>query len=271
MIRQATYVAAALFAAWTVTLAAADPRAAVPRAADPKAAVPKSDDPKASDPKAKVDALFAAWSGTNTPGCAVGISRDGKPEYVRGYGMSNLEYGIAIGPESIFHVASISKQFTAFAIELLAREGKLSLDDDVRKHLPELPDYGRRITVAHLIHHTSGLRDQWSLLDLAGWRDDDLITEEDVLRIVSRQRALNFEPGAEYLYSNTGYTLLAVIVRRVSGESLRAFAEARIFKPLGMTSTHFHDDHTEIVRGRTSAYDTRPGGGWRVSVLVFYK
>lgn len=222
-----------------------------------------------ADRHKQVDAIFAPWDGTTTPGCAVGISKDGVLDYARGYGMSNLEYDVAITPESIFHVASISKQFAAFSIALLAQEGKLTLEDDVRKYLPELPDYGKKITIAHLIHHTSGLRDQWSLLDLAGWRDDDLITEEDVLWVAAKQRALNFDPGAEYLYSNTGYTLLAVIVKRVSGRSLRQFADERIFQPLGMTDTHFHDDHTEIVRRRTSAYRPREGGGWRISIPVF--
>ena len=159
----------------------------------------------------QVDAVFAKWDTTSSPGCALGISRGGEVVYTRGYGMSNFEYDVAITPASIFHVASISKQFTAMAIALLARDGKLSLDDDVRKYITELPDYGHRITVRHLLHHTSGLRDQWSLLELAGWRDDDLITEGDVLRIVSRQRGLNFNPGDEYLYSNTGFTLAAVI------------------------------------------------------------
>ena len=136
---------------------------------------------------------------------------------------------------------------------LLAEDGKLSLDDDIRKHVPEIPAYARPITIRHLIHHTSGLRDQWSLLGMADWREDDLITEGDVLSIVSRQKELNFLPGDEYTYSNTGYTLLAVIVKRVSGKSLRQFADERIFQPLGMTNTHFHDDHTMVVPGRTSA------------------
>jgi hypothetical protein len=170
---------------------------------------------------------------------------------------------------SIFHVASISKEFTAMAIHLLARQGKLSLDDDVRKYIPEVPDFGERITIKHLIHHTSGLRDQWSLLEMAGWREDDVITEGDILDLVSRQKALNFKPGEEHLYSNTGYTLLAIIVKRVSGQSLREFADANIFKPLGMTRTHFHDDHTMIVKDRTSAYQPRPGGSLKVSIPVF--
>lgn len=218
---------------------------------------------------ARVDRIFARWDHVNSPGCALGVSRDGETVYQRGYGMSNLEHAIAITPPSIFHVASISKQFTAFSILLLEKDGKLSVSDDVRKYIPELPSYGKTITIDHLLHHTSGLRDQWSLLSLADWREDDLITEDDVLRVVTRQKELNFEPGAEYLYSNTGYTLLAIIVKRVSGKSLRDFADERIFRPLDMNSTHFHDDHTMIVPGRTQAYEPRRGGGWRISIPVF--
>jgi CubicO group peptidase (beta-lactamase class C family) len=217
----------------------------------------------------RIDAIFAPWNSTASPGCALGVTRHGTLVYARGYGMANLEHDTAISPDSIFHVASISKQFAAFSVALLAADGKLSLDDEVRKHLPEIPDFGKRITVRHLMHHTSGLRDQWTLQNYAGWREDDVITEADVLQMASRQRGLNFDPGAEYLYSNTGFTLLGTIVKRVSGQSLREFAEARIFAPLGMTRTHFHDDHTMIVRGRTSAYQPRPGGGFRISIPVF--
>jgi len=219
---------------------------------------------------ARVDSVFSAIDGTARPGCALGVSRNGELVYQRGYGMANLETGTAITPGSIFHVASISKQFTAMAVALLARDGKLSLDDDIRKYLPEIPDYGHRITLANLIHHTSGLRDQWNLLGMAGWRfPEDLITEQDVLDIVSRQRGLNFTPGDEYIYSNTGFTLLAVIVKRVSGKSLRDFADERIFKPLGMTQTHFHDNHAMVVPGRTSAYEAGPPGPWKVSIPTF--
>jgi CubicO group peptidase (beta-lactamase class C family) len=217
----------------------------------------------------RIDSVFAGLNSTSGPGCALGVSRDGQLVYSRGYGMANLETGTAITPASIFHVASISKQFAAFAVALLAEDGKLSLDDDIRKFVPEIPAYSKPITVRHLIHHTSGLRDQWSLLGMADWREDDLITEGDVLAIVSRQKALNFLPGDEYTYSNTGYTLLAVIVKRVSGKSLREFSDERMFQPLGMTNTHFHDDHTMVVPGRTSAYNPRPGGGWMVSIPVF--
>lgn len=217
----------------------------------------------------RIDPLFAAWDHTDTPGCALGIVRDGELIYARGYGMANLEHGVPITPASIFHIASISKQFTALSIAMLHLEGALSLDDDIRRFVPEIPDYGRTITIRHLVHHTSGLRDQWDLLRLAGWRDDDPITEGDVLEIAARQTALNFPPGEEWLYSNTGYTLLAVIVHRASGATLRQFAEERIFRPLGMTRTHVHDDHTEIVPGRTHAYEARPGGGLKISIPVF--
>jgi CubicO group peptidase (beta-lactamase class C family) len=215
---------------------------------------------------AAVDGVFDAHRGTDVPGCALGVSRNGQPVLERGYGMANLETATPIRPGSIFHVASVSKQFTAMAILLLERDGKLSLDDDIRKYIPEIPDYGTRITIRHLLHHTSGLRDQWDLLSMARGRfEENRITEADVMDIVPRQKALNFSPGAEFLYSNTGYTLSAVIVKRVSGKSLREFADERIFKPLGMTNTHFHDDYTMIVPGRTMAYAPR-GGGLRVSI-----
>ena len=218
---------------------------------------------------AKIDAIFARFDHQDAPGCVLGVSRAGKVVYEKGYGMADLERDVPITPASIFHVASISKQFTAMAILLLEQQGKLSIDDEVRKYIPELPDYGKRITLRHLLQHTSGIRDQWTLLRIAGWRDDDLITEDDVMWAVTRQRSLNFDPGAEYLYSNSGFTLLAVIVKRVSGHSLREFADEQIFKPLGMTHTHFHDDHTMVVPHRTSAYEPRQNGGWSVSIPVF--
>ena len=213
-----------------------------------------------------VDRAFEAFRGTDSPGCALGVSRNGRVVYEHGYGMANLETGTPITPASIFHVASVSKQFTAMSIMLLARDGKLSVDDDIRKYLPEIPSYGTTITIKHLLTHTSGLRDQWDLIGLARGRfEEDRITEADVMDIVPRQTALNFTPGSEYLYSNTGFTLLGVIVKRVSGKSLRDFADERIFKPLGMTNTHFHDDYTMVVPGRTSAYVMR-GGVWHVSI-----
>lgn len=220
----------------------------------------------AAERHTRVDAIFAPWNNATTPGCAVGISRDGVLDYTRGYGMSDLEHGVAITPESIFLAGSVSKQFTAFSIALLAQEGRLSLDDDIRTYLPEMPDVGRTITLSHLIHHSSGLREQGQLLYLAGWRSDDMMTQADMLSIAAKQRGLNFAPGTETLYNNLGYTLLAEIVERVSGKSLAAFADERIFKPLGMNDTHFQDDHTEIVRRRAVGYRVHADGEWRISL-----
>ncbi|MDP2958813.1 MAG: serine hydrolase domain-containing protein [Longimicrobiales bacterium] len=212
-------------------------------------------------PEARVDSVFADVDGPTKPGCAVSVMRDGAPIYERGYGMANLEHGIPITPGSVFHVASVSKHFTAMAVELLVNEGKVSWDDDVRRWVPEVPDFGTPITLRHLVHHVSGIRDQWNLLAMAGWRwEADVVTQRDVLEITSRQTALNFAPGERYLYSNTGFTLLAVVVERVTGKTLREFAQERIFAPLGMDATHFHDDHEMIVRNRAWAYAPDAGG-----------
>jgi len=217
----------------------------------------------------RVDRIFAEWDREGSPGAAVAVVRGGEVVLLRGYGEANLEYGVAITPTSPFHVASVSKQFTAFAIGLLAEEGMLSLDDDVRLHLPWMPDFGHLITLRHLIHHTSGLRDQWELLATAGWRLDDVITTAQILDLVRHQESLNFPPGSEHLYSNTGYTLLAEVVEAVSGQSLAEFAERHIFAPLGMARTHFHDDHQRVVPERAYSYAALPGGGWRHAPLNY--
>ena len=214
----------------------------------------------------RIDAVFSTWNNPRSPGCVLGISRNGNVVYTHSYGMSNLEYDVAITPDSIFQVGSIAKQFTAFAIALLASDGKLSLDDDIHRYLPELPDYGQAVTIRQVLAHTAGFPDFGFLLRRAGWRFADITTEEDVLDVLARHRALNFKPGSEFLYSNTGYTLLAIIVRRVSGQSHRDFAEARIFAPLGMRNTHVQEDHRTLVRGRTYAYEPQPGGGVRVNI-----
>ena len=230
-------------------------------------AIPAAAQQPADTTRVAVNRAFAAWSSTDSPGCALGVARNGQVVFENGYGMANLETETPITPASIFHVASVSKQFTGMAIALLARDGKLSLDDDIRKYITELPDYGHRITIRHLLNHTSGLRDQWDLLFMARGRfEENRITEADVLEIVARQKALNFVPGTEYLYSNTGYTLSAIIVKRVSGKSLREFADERMFKPLGMTNTHFHDDYTMVVKGRAAAYARGSDGKWHVSL-----
>jgi CubicO group peptidase (beta-lactamase class C family) len=202
----------------------------------------------------RIDALFAQWNRPDSPGCSVGVSKDGIVEFERGYGMADLEHGIPITPATIFPIASISKQFTAMAVLLLAERRQLSLDDDVRTHIPEIPDCGQRITVRHLLTHTSGLRNGFQLLRLAGWRDEDVVTNLDVLGIMAKQKGANAPPGTEYLYNNSAYTLLAVIVERVSGQSLSAFAGANIFTPLGMKTARFNDDSSVIVPNRASGY-----------------
>jgi len=210
--------------------------------------------------ESRLDALFAEWDKSDSPGCALGVYRDGQLVFARGYGMANLELGIKITPQSIFDIGSTSKQFTAFAIMLLAQDGKLSLDDDIRKYVPEIPDYGKTVTIRHLLHHTSGIRDYCELLAFSGFREEDLTTDGDALRILSRQKALNFQPGDEYLYSNSGFFLLSVIVKRVSGQSLRDFAQNRIFGPLGMRHTQYNDRHTRIIPGRATGYVPGDGG-----------
>lgn len=219
----------------------------------------------------QTDKIFAQWDSTVTPGCALSVMKDGHIVYKRGYGMADLDHDVPITPQTVFHVASISKQFTAAAILLLAQEGKLSLDDDVHKYIKELPDFGVPITIRQLMHHTSGLRDQWELLDLAGWRYSlDLITDDDVLSLVARQKELNFKPGEKFVYCNTGFTLLGQIVKRVSGQTLREFTTSRIFGPLGMTSTHFRDDHAEIVKHIAYGYEQGKGRDvFRLSVTNF--
>src|SRR5215207_8336044 len=214
----------------------------------------------------QIDAVFARFDRADSPGCAVGVYQNGAIAYSKGYGSANLEYAAPITPKTPFISGSVAKQFTAAAIALLVEQGRIPLDDDVRKYIPELPDYGPRITIDHLVHHTSGLRDFWALVQVAGMRYDDGYTAGDVIRLASKQKQLNFPPGAEYDYSNTGYVALGVIVQRVTGKSLREFAAQQIFGPLGMTSTHYHDDHTMAVPGRASAYSPAPEGGWRINV-----
>jgi CubicO group peptidase (beta-lactamase class C family) len=223
----------------------------------------------APDVRAKVDAVFAAYDRSDSPGCVLGIYRDGAMDYARGYGMADLERGLSLGPASVLDLGSAGKQFTAFAIHLLAAEGRLSLDDDVRRHLPELPAYGRPITIRHLLHHTSGLRDYLGLLDLAGFKEQDLTTDEDALGLIVRQKAANFPAGEDHLYSNTGYFLLSVIVKRASGRSLRDFAAERVFSPLGMRHTQYNDRHDRLIPGRALGYAAGEGGGFVLSMSDF--
>ncbi|MBT3133520.1 beta-lactamase family protein [Alteromonas sp. ALT199] len=214
------------------------------------------------------DRLFTQFDDINKPGASVAVLQDGEIIFSKGYGSANLEYDIPVTPETMFHVASVSKQFTVFAILLLAEEGKLNFDDDIRQYIPEVPDFGYTITLRHLASHTSGMRDQWNLLRMAGWRLDDVITTEHVLKIVARQKELNFKPGEEFLYSNTGFTLLAEVVARVSGKSFAQFTQERLFTPLNMSNSLFYDDHQKIVSNRAYSYE-RNGNGYKKSVLNF--
>ncbi len=219
--------------------------------------------------KVKVDALFAQWDKPDSPGCALGVIKDGNFIYKRGYGMANLDYNIPISPNTSFYIASTSKQFTAASIALLAREGKISLDDDIRKYLPEIPQYQSPITIRHLVYHTSGIRDYLDLTGLAGRHTEDVNTDDDFIKFIARQKNLNFKPGERYLYSNSGYFLLSQIVKRASGKSLRAFTDENVFKPLGMVNTRFHDDRSEIIKNRATGYFPRKGGGFSVLVTNF--
>jgi CubicO group peptidase (beta-lactamase class C family) len=213
----------------------------------------------------RIDAVFARYP-ADAPGCALGVFQNGRISFAKGYGLANVEYGVPITPQTPFIMGSVSKQFTAATIALLVEQGRISLDDDVRKYVPELPDYGQRVTIDNLVHHTSGIRDFWALYEAAGTRLDDGYTVDDILTLAARQKHLNFDPGAEYNYSNTGYVLLGVIVQRVTGKSLRQFAAEQIFTPLGMSVSHFHDDHNQPVRGRAFAYSPTAAGGWRINV-----
>jgi len=207
-----------------------------------------------------IDKVFSAWDRPDSPGCAVGLFKDGRIVYEKGFGSADLEHGVAITPQTMFYAGSVSKQFTAMAVALAIQKGLFGADDDVRKFVPELPDYGTPVTVRHLIHHTSGLRDINTLMSIAGRRDEDAFDNDAVLRILARQKALNFKPGDEHLYSNSGYAVLALIVERTSRMSFADFAAANIFAPLGMTETHFHTDLGRLVPNRGYAYD-RPTAG----------
>ena len=216
----------------------------------------------------EVDELISSMVKAESAGATVAVAKVGELLYSKGYGSANPEYDIPNSPQTIFHVASVSKQFTAFAIALLAEQGKISVGDDIRKYLPELPDFGHKITIKHLVHHTSGLRDQWELLSLAGWRLDDVITRSQVLRLIRHQEELNFKPGEEFSYCNTGYTLLGEIVSRVTGKSFPEWCAENIFKPLKMDNTLFYDDHEKIVKNRAYSFHDSPEG-LKKSVLSY--
>lgn len=211
--------------------------------------------------RAEIDAVFADVDRPDGPGCALGIVEVGDLLYERGYGMANLDWGIPIDPGTNFYLGSVSKQFTAAAIALAARQGYLSLDDDIREYVPDVPDYGPTITVRHLVHHTSGLRDYLELGALSGRNLVDVWSVDGILELIARQEGANFAPGERYMYSNTGYFLLSEIVRRATGKRLREYAQESMFGPLEMTSTRFHDDYRDVLPARAVGY-TRDGDRW---------
>lgn len=203
---------------------------------------------------ARIDEVFVRFAGNDSPGCAAGVYRNGQVVFARGYGMADLERGVPITPATLFDLGSTSKQFTAAAIALLVADGRIGFDNEARRYVPELPAYQPPITVDQLVRHTSGLRDYIGILNLGGRRTDDASDDQDALDAIVRQRALNFAPGTRWDYSNSGFFLLSVIVKRVTGQTLAEFAAERIFRPLGMERTHYRDRHLALLRGRALAY-----------------
>ncbi|HEY2515355.1 MAG TPA: serine hydrolase domain-containing protein [Polyangiaceae bacterium] len=251
------------------------PRPAIPSAtstailAPTSAPAPSASPPPPSSPStalsSRIDPLFAPLTKTARAGCALGIYRAGEVLFSRGYGLANLELDVPLATDDVFDVASISKQFTALAVLLLEHEGRLSLEDDVRKYVPEIPDYGRPLRIRHLLHHTGGLREYNDLLPLAG-RENDRVTDDDLLRLLHVQKAPNFAPGTRFEYSNMGYAVLAVVVKRVSGMPFSAFAKQRIFDPLEMKNTTVLDDHHAVVQHRATGYVAHKGGAYTTAV-----
>ena len=210
--------------------------------------------------QAAVDAIFSRWDRPDSPGCSVGVVRDGQLVYQRGYGMASLDHSIPLNGKTVFYIASTSKQFTALSVASLVTQGRLALTDDIRRFVPELPRWEEPVTVGHLVYHTSGIPDFFLLMPQAGRRLEDTASDEEILALLARQRRLNFRPGDQFQYSNSGYFLLGLIVSRVTGRSLREFAEETFFKPLSMTDTRFHDDRTRVVPRRATGYVPRQGG-----------
>lgn len=224
----------------------------------------------ADSPSQQVDQLFAAYEKAGSPGCSLGVIRDGKFVHRKSYGAASLELGVPLTPQSVFYMASVSKQFTAASVVLAAEQGYLSLDDDVRHYVPELPDYGHRITLRQMLHQTSGLRDFLSLVYLSGRNISDLSSPEAILKLIARQKRLNNVPGDEFVYSNSNYFLLGVVIQRATKMSLAEFAARNILRPLGMTHTLYYDDNTLVVPGRVAAYDPAKDGKFAVDWSTTY-
>ena len=207
----------------------------------------------------RIDSLFTEWNRPNHPGGAIGVAKDGKIFFSKAYGLASLEYLVPNSTNTIFNTGSVSKQFTAMGIVRLEEQGKLSFDDEIHQHIPELPDFGHPITIRHLLHHTSGLRSLHALFALAGWRGDDARTNEDLNRIILNQHGLNFEPGTEYLYCNTGYMLMVNIIENTTGAKFPAWMRENIFEPLGMIHTYVEDQYNRVVTDNATSYYGREG------------
>lgn len=217
-----------------------------------------------------IDDLFKQWDQSDTPGAALGVIKNGKLVYANGYGVADLEHDVEITPSSVFYIGSVSKQFVTFSILLLEEQGKINLDDNIQKYLPDFPEYSSPLTIRHFIHHTSGVRDYLSLIALKGRSYLDNIEVDEVYELIKSQKELNFKPGEKYMYSNSCYFMLALIVEKASGQSMKAFADEHIFKPLGMSSTLFHDDNTDIIKHRVFSYETKEGdAGFRNLISRF--
>jgi len=214
----------------------------------------------------QIDSLFIDWNKPDHPGGAIGIMKNDKIVFSRAYGLASLEYLVPNSPETIFNIASVSKQFTAMGIVLLHIQGELSIDDDIRKYLPELPDFGEKITIRQMLHHTSGLRSLHAMLGLAGWRADDARTNEDLYRFVNMQRDLNFKPGSEFMYCNTGYMLMVKIIENITAEKFPDWMKQNVFEPLGMIHTYVEDQYNRVVRNNATSYHQLTNGNYQRAV-----
>jgi CubicO group peptidase (beta-lactamase class C family) len=217
----------------------------------------------------KIDTLFAEWNNSDSPGCALGVIQNGDLIYKQGYGMADLEHNISITPNSVFNIASVSKQFVAMSLLLLEEEGKLSFDDNIRIYLPELPEYFAPITIRNLIHHTSGIPDYELRWNIEGKDFLNCTTEDELYKQICSQEKLDFKPGEKHQYSNSGYFLAGLIVKRASGKSLKDFAEEKIFKPLGMKNSLFLDDNRTIIKNRAFGYAPLVQGRYGNAVTRF--
>lgn len=224
-----------------------------------------------TDAAQNVDRLFAAFDRPGSPGCSVGVVRNGRFVYRKSFGYASLELGVPLTPQSVFYVGSVSKQFTAASVVLAAEQNYLSLDDDVRKYIPELPDYGHPVTLRQMLHQTSGFRDFFDLVALSGGNPGQIGSPSDILKLIVRQKELNNVPGAEWNYTNSNYFLLAEVVQRATKKSLAQFAAENIFQPLGMKHTLFFDDNTLVVPNRVAAYDPGKNGNFLVDWSTTYE